>query len=158
MQNKEEEYFRKIVETFGENILSANKELDREKLAKIIFSNKEEKEKLDKLTAKYVVPKIEKDAKEISKEMSVVIDAALLFEMGLDKICDMTIGVIASNKKCIDRICIRDKIDKDLAKLRLESQKSIEFFKRNCNYCITNEEDTIPKLQIEEIFNREEFI
>ena len=37
----------------------------------------------------------------------------LLFESGLDKICDITIGVIAKKETCIKRICSRDEVDEE---------------------------------------------
>ena len=149
MQNPKEEYFAKIVEAFGNEILENKKELNRKKLAYIIFKDKSKKDLLDKITLKYVVPKIKEEAQ---KAKNVVIDAALLFEMELEKICDVTIGIIASHKICIDRICKRDNIELENAKSRIEAQKSQNFFKINCNYCIINEDENNIENQIENIF------
>ncbi len=74
-----------------------------------------------------------------------------MFETGLDKICNITIGVIADEKTCIERICYRDGVDKEKAKKRLESQYDTNFFKVHCKFCITNEEHTDLDKQINEI-------
>ena len=114
-------------------------ELDRITLSKLIFSNKEAKEKIDQLTTKFIVPKILGYVKEFANlDVKVVIDAPLLFEMGLNRICDITIGMLANEKLCISRICARDAISEENAKARLESQKSNEYFKINCDYVINN--------------------
>jgi hypothetical protein len=82
----------------------------------------------------------------------VILDAPLLFEMGLDEICDKTIGVISDIESCIKRICIRDGISIEDAKARLKSQKSNEFFKMKCDYVINNEYDL--EGQIDDIFEK----
>ena len=66
-QRSGEEYYCKIVQTFGEEILNEDKEIDRRKLANIVFQDKKEKKKLDDLTLSYVVPKIKGKADEISE-------------------------------------------------------------------------------------------
>jgi dephospho-CoA kinase len=69
---------------------------------------------------------------------SAVIDAPLLFEAGLDKVCDVTVGVTAPAESRIARLCARDRIDADVAKNRFANQKNEEFLKRNCTYIISN--------------------
>ena len=99
LTQKDTEYLRKIVKTFGEEILE-NGKLNRKKLADIIFLDKKQKEKIDKLTQKYVVDEIKKQVKE-SKNKLVLLDVPLLFETKLNEICDITIGVIADKKQKI---------------------------------------------------------
>lgn len=67
MQKKGEEYFKKIVKTFGEDILNENSEINRKKLGEIVFLDKNKKQALDELTLKYVVPRIKKDAEDVGK-------------------------------------------------------------------------------------------
>ena len=97
LTQQDTEYLRKITKTFGEEILE-NGKLNRKKLADIIFSDKKQKEKIDKLTQKYVVDEIKKQVKE-SKNKLVLLDVPLLFETKLNEICDITIGVIADKKQ-----------------------------------------------------------
>lgn len=149
-----EEYYYEIVKTFGEEILTSLHEIDRKKLAQIVFSSKKEKEKLDKITYKYVVPKIAEEAKKFEKFSLSVIDVPLLFESKLNEICDMTIGVIANKNVCVERITKRDNIDRKEAIARINSQNQEDFFKEKCNYCIFNINDKRTEYQIKEIFNR----
>ena len=140
------EYLQAIRQAFGNDVIK-NNELDRKKLADIVFLNKAEKEKLDGLTFEYVVEEIKKEleANQNLDYQYIILDVPLLFESKLDKLCDYTIGVIAPQTEKIKRICKRDKLSKEKALQRLNSQPNDEFFTKNCNTVINNEnkEETI---------------
>lgn len=140
------EYLQAIRQAFGNDVIK-NNELDRKKLADIVFLNRAEKEKLDSLTFEYVVEKIKKEleANQNLDYQYIILDVPLLFESKLDKLCDYTIGVIAPKTEKIKRICKRDKLSKEKALQRLNSQPNDEFFTKNCNTVINNEnkEETI---------------
>lgn len=140
------EYLQAIRQAFGNDVIK-NNELDRKKLADIVFFNRAEKEKLDGLTFEYVVEEIKKEL-EVNQNLDyqyIILDVPLLFESKLDKLCDYTIGVIANKTEKIKRICKRDKLSKEKALQRLNSQPNDEFFTKNCNTVINNEnkEETI---------------
>lgn len=140
------EYLQAIRQAFGNDVIK-NNELDRKKLADIVFLNRTEKEKLDGLTFEYVVEEIKKEleANQNLDYQYIILDVPLLFESKLDKLCDYTIGVIAPQTEKIKRICKRDKLSKEKALQRLNSQPNDEFFTKNCNTVINNEnkEETI---------------
>lgn len=140
------EYLQAIRQAFGNDVVK-NNELDRKKLADIVFLNRAEKEKLDGLTFEYVVEEIKKEleANQNLDYQYIILDVPLLFESKLDKLCDYTIGVIANKTEKIKRICKRDKLSKEKALQRLNSQPNDEFFTKNCNTVINNEnkEETI---------------
>lgn len=140
------EYLQAIRQAFGNDVIK-NNELDRKKLADIVFLNRAEKEKLDGLTFEYVVEEIKKEleANQNLDYQYIILDFPLLFESKLDKLCDYTIGVIAPKTEKIKRICKRDKLSKEKALQRLNSQPNDEFFTKNCNTVINNEnkEETI---------------
>ena len=140
------EYLQAIRQAFGNDVIK-NNELDRKKLADIVFLNRAEKEKFDGLTFEYVVEEIKKEleANQNLDYQYIILDVPLLFESKLDKLCDYTIGVIANKTEKIKRICKRDKLSKEKALQRLNSQPNDEFFTKNCNTVINNEnkEETI---------------
>ena len=117
------EYLQAIRQAFGNDVIK-NNELDRKKLADIVFLNKAEKEKLDGLTFEYVVEEIKKEleANQNLDYQYIILDVPLLVESKLDKLCDYTIGVIAPQTEKIKRICKRDKLSKEKALQRLNSQ------------------------------------
>lgn len=151
-KNTESDYYKEIVKKFGDEILILEtKQIDRRKLAKIIFENDVQRKKLNIITYKYVVTEI-KNKTNLSKNNNIIIDAPLLFEGDLDKICDITIAVIAKEKNKIDRICIRDNISENDAKKRIASQIKENILTKKCDYTIEND-GNIEKIekQIDEI-------
>ena len=152
------EYYNEIVRTFGKQILREDLEIDRKRLARIVFSSELEKKKLDDITSKYIGTEIFTEiTKNFDKEI-IIIDVPLLYETGIYMFCNMTIGVIAKKETCIERIIKRDKITRSSATSRINSQKKEEFFKEKCTYCIFNDDEADVDKQIEDIFNRKEFI
>ena len=146
MTNSNGEYLQAIRQAFGNDVIK-NNELDRKKLADIVFLNRAEKEKLDGLTFEYVVEEIKKEL-ETNQNLDyqyIILDFPLKILSKLDKLCDYTIGVIAPKTEKIKRICKRDKLSKEKALQRLNSQPNDEFFTKNCNTVINNEnkEETI---------------
>lgn len=146
LYNKDEEYYKEIVKTFGKDILNEQQEIIREKLAEIIFNNEAERAKINVLTFKYVVEEIKKQV-----ENNSIIDAPLLFESNLNTICDVTIAVIADERVKIERIINRDNIKEEKAKERLSAQPKDEFYIKNAEYIIYNNEDSKIEENIQDI-------
>lgn len=132
-------YYNEIVNTFGKGILIKN-DIDRKKLSRIIYENKEELEKLNIITNKYVVLEILKRIRECNKEL-IVVDVPLLFENNMDNQCDIVIAIIADNDKKVKRICKRDNILESVALQRLSIQPNDNFYKERTKYIIENNKD-----------------
>ena len=149
MSAKGEEYYNQIVSSFGKEVLQENGELDRAKLGAIVFVNEEKRELLNKITYKYVAKEIEKQAKE-SKSGFVIIDAPLLIESKLNEICDVVISIIADKETKLKRIIKRDNLDEKTALDRLNAQKEDEFYIKNSNLVIVNNNSNLEN-QVEKI-------
>ena len=146
-------YYKEVVNMFGEGIVKENLEIDRKLLAEIIFNDDEKRQELNSITFRYVVDEIKNKIKLNSDKNVIVIDAPLLFESGLDKICDITLGVISNENIKINRICLRDSLSIKQAKDRLKVQLSDDALKEKCNYIIENNDDIwCLNKQLEEIF------
>ena len=133
-------YFNEIVKKFGEDILLQTGEINKKKLANIIFTNKEKRELLNSLTFKYVVEEI-KEQISIYKNKPLIIDAPLLIESNLNKLCDVVVSVIADESTKIKRICNRDNIGIEIAKKRLNAQPRDEFYLKNSNIVVINNDE-----------------
>lgn len=140
------EYLEHIVKQFGEEILQKTGELNRKQLAELIYNNQQKREELNQITFVHVVEEIKKQIQKIEQSKLIVIDAPLLFESGLDKLCDSTIAVIAKNTTKLERICKRDKIDEQTAKKRIAIQLKDEFLMKQADYIIEND-STIEQLE-----------
>ena len=144
LSNKGTEYLNEIIQKFGNNVLTENGDLNRRKLANIIYSSKQKRQELNQITFKYIKKEIEKEIeKEIksSNNKIITIDAPLLIEADMKKLCDTTIAVVSEDKEIqIQRIIERDKIDREHAIARLGAQHPNEFYTENCEYTIVNNE------------------
>lgn len=136
-----------IIDTFGD-ILLDNKEIDRRKLGRIVFSDKDKLEMLNKITHPQICEQIYKEAERYD---ICGVDGALLIECGI--VCRPMIAVIADDDVRIKRIVQRDGIGRDDAVKRINSQKSNDFYKKECDYTIVNNGGDISG-QINEIADR----
>lgn len=132
-------YLNSIVEYFGVEILDNSGELKRKELANLIYDNEEKRIGLNNLTFTYVVKEIKDNINKLKDKQLIVIDAPLLFESNLDKICDIVIGIIANEEEKIQRICQRDNISVETAKKRLNIQLSDDVIKDRADYVIFND-------------------
>lgn len=86
----------------------------------------------------------------------IVLDAPLLFEANLDKICDITIAVISPNREMqLKRIMERDGISLEHATARLNAQHTNSFYGEKCQYTIRNDGSTENmQQQVDIVFSR----
>ena len=143
-------YYKEIVKTFGEDILLDNGEINKPKLADIIFKSNEKRDTLNSLTFKYIVEEI-KTRVASSKNEKVIIDVPLLLESKLNEMCDIVISVIADRDTKIKRICKRDNIDEDAALNRINAQAQNEFYIKNSNLVIINNDNSNLEKQVDGI-------
>ena len=138
----------KITDTFGDGFVKDGV-LDRKPLAKLVFTDKEAYNTLMSIIRKAIIEEIEYEISQNSKR-HILLDAPTLFEFGFNTRCSTIIGVISDN--ALNRICIRDGIDEQAAKLRLSNQKDAEFYRENCNIIIENNSDLESlKIQVDQI-------
>ena len=130
-------YVIDIISKFGKSIVDENGELKRRKLAEIIYNDPKKREELNKCTFKYIKKEIERQIKKAQAD-TIIIDAPLLFESELNKICDKVIGVISNRELQIERIVARDDIDYEDAEKRLNAQQTNEFYMNKCDAIIEN--------------------
>ena len=147
-QKEGESYYTEIVNTFGECILNKDRTINRKALGDIVFSNREEKQKLDDLTRMYVVLEMNKKIEENVTRKYVLVDAPLLLEFNIDALCDITIFIDVDEEQKVDRICKRDGISKEAAKARISSQNSAEVFTNRIDYVVVNDnlQETVNKI------------
>ncbi|MGV8145609.1 MAG: dephospho-CoA kinase [Alkaliphilus sp.] len=132
---------REIASEFGDNYLLANGELDRRKIGELVFSNSEALTKLSKIMHPKIVKRIKDEIKwnkDNSNSRVIIVDAALLIESNLTELVDELWLVTASESIQINRIVKRDSITEKEAKLRIDSQMTIEEKKKFADRIIDN--------------------
>ncbi|MFI3142387.1 MAG: dephospho-CoA kinase [Clostridia bacterium] len=148
-----DEVLKKLSETFGNEILDQNGELIRSELAKRAFETQTQTDKLNAITHPAIVQNIKL---KLDKALQLgyaacVIDAAVLLECELKDICDFIIVVHSPELVRLERIMLRDKISKDQALLRINAQKSDEYYMENADILVNNFEPHKLDEQIKKI-------
>lgn len=132
-----------LAAAFGEGILTSDGELDRPTLAAIVYCNAEKRMLLNSITHKHIKSRTEALIEKYRKEgkSAVIVDAPLLFESEFNKLCDVTVGVVADKAVRIERLVSRDGIDAKTAEKRISSQLDDAKLRELCDFIIENNED-----------------
>jgi dephospho-CoA kinase len=130
---------QEITKIFGYDILSAEGALNRKKLADIIFFDVSSKLKVEKILHNRIISRInEIILKKISEKKVIVINAPLLFETGLDKVCDKIITIKISYDIQVKRLALRDGLNDDDIKKRIASQMPMEEKAKLSDFVVDN--------------------
>ena len=123
--------------------------LDRKKLGKLVFENKDALLRLDCITNRHIHQEILCIIDEAKKEGVPIaaIDAIRLVESGLSQICDVNIAVLSPPEIRVKRIMEREGITYEYAMMRIKSQQRDEFYRANCNYVLVNDYPTMDGFQ-----------
>jgi len=115
----------KIVNHFGRQILNEKNDIDRRKLGNIVFSDKTQLEFLNSITHPEIINEIKVQLeyyRNLQKKV-VIIDAALLIEVGLLKLVDEVWVVTVNENVQLERLMAREKnLSPEQAKNRIKSQ------------------------------------
>jgi dephospho-CoA kinase len=118
----------KLKDIFGQEIFDKNNEIDRKKLGEIVFSDESKLEKLNEIVHSEIYKEIEKKVKIYLKKYDIIVlDAAMLFKIGLDKMCHKIILVDASEDLRYKRLVKKRNITKEKAKNMIQAQKNLKF-------------------------------
>jgi len=130
-----------LVAAFGEDILREGK-IDRRALAAKVFGKQNAKKlkALNKITHKYVCRECVRllCAAKDAGEKGVLLDAPLLIEARLDRLCDLVVCVFAPEEVRLARITARDGVSKVEALRRLRAQPSAAFYAEKCDFAFYN--------------------
>ena len=128
VEEPEKPAWKEITQAFGAEILAANKKIDRNKLARIVFADREKLKILNNI----VHPRVLEEwcgrlkAIEIADEHAIVLsDIPLLYEEKLQHLFDLTLLVLISPAEQVSRLMSRNCLTQDEAQKRLESQMPI---------------------------------
>lgn len=129
-----------IAENFGSSVIKDNA-LDRRVLAPIVFADREKLALLNKITHKHIYEEIKSILAECNGDDTVILDAPTLFESGIDKICDLIVGIIAPDDACVLRITLRDGLSESEARMRLSNQLENGFVIEHSDIIVYNYTD-----------------
>ena len=149
--------FHKVVRAFGNGILTRG-DVDRKKIAAIVFSDPAKLKRLSKIVHPQIITEIKKEILRYRKEKKtqiIIIDAPLLIEVGLQKNVDILIVVTAGRKEQIKRVTRRMKINPSEAIRRIKSQMALREKIRWADMVIDNNGSlTKTKKEVKTIWQR----
>ena len=131
---------------FGDDIYT-NEQLNRSKLAAIVFNDPEKLKLLNSL----VHPLTIQDAEEWMQKQKlpyIIKEAALLFEAGSAKGLDFIVGVSAPEELRIKRVIDRDDIKKEAVLSRIDRQMDDKTKMSLCDFVIKNDEEQLVIPQV----------
>ncbi|MFV8341928.1 dephospho-CoA kinase [Flavobacterium sp. XS2P39] len=110
-----------IKDAFGKSIFE-NDILNREKLAEIVFGNPEKLEVLNTIVHPAVKKHFDQWLVEHATAPYIIYEAAILFESGGYKRCDLIITVTAPIESRVERVMKRDETTRELVLKRINAQ------------------------------------
>ena len=116
-----------IKERFGKKVFSDDGSLDRKKLGSIVFADEKKLRMLEEITTNIVIEKtlqIIEELRSSGNEKTVIIDAPLLFECGMKDCSDENWLVICEQEDRINRLILRDGIERQSIMDRMANQLS----------------------------------
>ena len=114
-----------------------NGRLQRKKLGAIVFADNSALQALNRITWDAVVQAV---SQRLSPAPALAaIDAIGLFESGLNKLCHITVAVVAPASVRIERLMARDGISEEYAQARIAAQPSTEDFMQRCDFVLAND-------------------
>jgi dephospho-CoA kinase len=121
---KGESAYFKIIAEFGEDILLANGEIDRQKLGSIIFHQVEKRQRLNDIVHPEVRQRMSDQVEKAKRknEEVIVLDIPLLFESKLTYMVDKTVLVFVDNETQLKRLIARNNLSVEDAEARIHSQ------------------------------------
>jgi len=149
--------YNRIVQSFGEDILLHNGEINRKKLGSIVFSDKEKLALLNSITHPEIISRVKDRIRQLKAEGEkvIVVDAAILIEMGLYKYVDSVWVVMVDRETQIKRLMERDRLNYKDSENRINSQFTNEVRKKYADVIIDNNKpiEEVSK-KIEELWNK----
>lgn len=126
---------------FGGGVIKPDGTLDRKALGAVVFTDPESRRLLESITHPEIIERIRGRVRELKKryaEPIIVIDAPLLFEVGLERETDRVIVVCADVEEQVRRITSRDGLTVEEARRRIEAQMPLEEKAARADYVIEN--------------------
>lgn len=143
--------YRKAVEAFGAGaVLARSGEIDRRKVAEIIFSDAKKRKKLEAFVHPFVFQRAEEALGKCRKRIAVL-EVPLLFETGFDKRVDVTVVVTCSLKRQVARAMRKHGLSKSEVLRRIKAQMKLAEKERRADFVILNEgelEGTAKKIKV----------
>ena len=131
-----------IRRVFGDAAFNDDGSLDRTSLGKLVFGNESARRALEGI----IHPLVQRamlqrmDAAAQAGARVVILDVPLLFETGMDALCDETWTLYLDRDKQVDRVVMRDGLSREQAEARVDSQMSAEARNARATHAVSTDQ------------------
>jgi dephospho-CoA kinase len=136
---RDPEIMKTLRQWWGDRILDSSGEIDRSKIAHIVFEDPAQRKRLEQLTHPWIEARRREEFDGAPQGTpALVIDAPLIFEAGLDRQCDVVVFIDASAEARRQRV--QDNRGWDAAEWarREDSQMPLDEKRRRADYVVAN--------------------
>lgn len=125
---------------FSSAIIDADGELNRRKLASIVFHDREKLRRMEEIMYPHILAKLDRRLEQRKKKgyRAVFLDAPTLYQSGADALCQQVVAILAPAGDRLGRIMKRDRLTEEEAKARMASQPGDDFFLSRADHIIFN--------------------
>ncbi len=141
-----------MITEYGKDIYLPTNDINKQRLANIIFNSKQELEKVNRI----VHPAVFEDFKTWCNKNNnkyLIHEAAIMFESGVNKLMNSVIYIDAPEDIRIKRVVERDKVSNKEIFLRMKNQMSDSDKKKLSDYVIINDNKEFLLPQIIKLHN-----
>ncbi len=134
---REHPVYRKVVDAFGRSILNAEGDIDRKKLADLVFSDPEKLKLLEEITHSALYEELERIYARLPSDSLILVEASLFIEKGTHRNYDRTVVVYAPYEVCRRRAIAKGFSEEDFER-RWRRQMPPEEKVRYADFVIDN--------------------
>lgn len=145
--------YEDVVHLFGNEILMESGEIDRKLIAKIVFESNEKLNKLNAIIHPWVKQYLEEDIlkeKHLGNYQFYVIESAILFETGLNNMCQENWYIDTKDDIRRERLKVNRGYSDEKIALILSNQQEKSFFAEHCDHVVENNrslEDVLSQIE-----------
>lgn len=145
LQKKGGACYAPTLDLFGPGILRADGELDRSKIAKIIFADPQMKKKLERIihpAVKYVVTREAERVRRAEAFSLLAVESAILIEENYEALCDEVWYIHAPKEVRARRLIKSRGYSRQRVQAVMAAQRDEEFYLSHCDLVIENGTDS----------------
>ncbi len=130
----------KIIDVFGADTILKNNLIDRKIIAGIVFNDKDKLQQLNAIIHPAVAKHFDNWLLKQTNAPYILKETAILFESGAYKLVDKIIVVTTPKELRIDRIMLRDRVNRQEVEQRMKNQMNGEELLKLADFIIVNDE------------------
>ena len=142
LTNRLPEIRQALTAEFGADVYAENGELNKERLSEIVFSDPEKRRRVNQIIHPHVLQAIRHEAERLQREEGhelVGVEAALIYESGMEQMLDAVVVVTAPLDKRIAWLQQRNQLTRAEVEKRMQAQMPVAEKIKRADYVLEND-------------------